>query len=78
MNAALGLNRAWNRLLMLKSLVRTPLVVEAHILCDEAPEVTLADDQDMVEELPAQRADKALRERVHVRCAVRGPYDAHR
>ena len=51
--AALDLRRTSNRLLLRESLVRTPLVVEAHILCDEASEVTLADDKDMVEEFPA-------------------------
>src|SRR5439155_6903069 len=53
-DAALELGRTRNRLLLRESLVRTRLVVEAHELGDEASEVVLAEEEDVVEQLPAQ------------------------
>src|SRR5947208_7139330 len=47
-DAALELGRTRNRLLLRESLVRTRLVVEAHELGDEASEVVLAEEEDVV------------------------------
>src|SRR5207302_7416978 len=47
-DAALELGRTRNRLLLRESLVRTSLVVEAHELGDEASEVVLAEEEDVV------------------------------
>src|SRR2546425_1864285 len=53
-DAALELGGTRNRLLLRESLVRTRLVVGAHELGDEASEVVLAEEEDVVEQLPAQ------------------------
>ena len=66
-DAAVGLRRTRNRLLLRESLVRPRLVVEAHELSDEALEVGLAEEQDVVEQFPAQGAREPFSERVHVR-----------
>src|SRR5947207_9099827 len=60
-DAALELGRTRNRLLRRESLVRTRLVVEAHELGDEASEVVLAEEEDVVEQLPAQGARETVR-----------------
>ncbi len=74
-DAARELSRTRKRLLMRERLVRTRLVVEAHELGDEASEVALAQDENVVEELPAQGAREPFGERVHIRRAGRNPYD---
>src|SRR2546427_8787141 len=71
----LELGRTRNRLLLRESLVRTRLVVEAHELGDEASEVVLAEEEDVVEQLPAQGAREPFGERVHVRCLGGNPHD---
>ena len=75
-DTALGLARTRNWLLLRESLVRTGLVVEAHELGDEASEVILTEEEDVVEQLPAQGAREALGERVHVRRPGRDPHDS--
>ena len=52
-DTALELGRTRNRLLLRESLVRPRLVVEAYELGDKASEMVLAEDQDVVEQLPA-------------------------
>ena len=74
-DAALKLGGTRNRLLLRESLVRTRLVVEAHELGDEASEVVLAEEEDVVEQLPAQGAREPFGERVHVRCLGCNPHD---
>src|SRR5258705_7091624 len=75
-DGALELGRTRNRLLLRESLVRTRLVVEAHELGDEAAEVVLAEEEDVVEQLPAQGAREPFGERVHVRRPGRDPHDS--
>ncbi len=41
----------WNRLLVPEGLVRTRFVVVADVLGDDAPEVILTEDEDVVEHL---------------------------
>ena len=75
LDAALSAGRSRDRLLLGKSLVRSGLVVEAHVLGHETPEVRFADDQDVVEELPADGSGEALCEGVHVGVpAARAPF----
>src|SRR5213592_4969465 len=74
-DAALELGRTRNRLLLRESLMRTRLVVEAHELGDEASEVVLTEEEDVVEQLPAQGPREALGERIHVRRPGRDPHD---
>jgi hypothetical protein len=68
-NAALCLERTWNRLLLRKCLVRARLIVESHVFDEDAPKMVLTEDEDMVEHLSAKRARKALGEGIHVRRA---------
>ncbi len=77
MDASLCRERPWNRLLVPETLVRTRFIVEAHVLGDDAPEVILTEDEDMVEQLSAERADEAFSEGIHVRRAYRRAHDAH-
>ena len=76
-NAALCLERTWNRLLLRKCLVRARLIVESHVFDEDAPKMVLTEDEDMVEHLSAKRARKALGEGIHVRCAYCGAHEAH-
>src|SRR6266436_10447991 len=76
-DASLCRERPWNRLLVPETLVRTRFIVEAHVLGDDAPEVIPTEDEDMVEQLSAERADEAFSEGIHVRCAYRRAHDAH-
>src|SRR5258708_33667844 len=76
-NAAARLERPWNRLLVPEGLVRTRFVVEADVLGDDAPEVILTEDEDVVEHLSAERAGEAFREGIHVRRLYRRAHDAH-
>ena len=62
---------------MPKSLVRTRFVVEADVLGDDAPEVILAEGEDVVEHLSAERAGEAFSEGIHIGCAYRRAHDAH-
>src|SRR5438094_2041766 len=70
-----GLARTGNRLLLPESLVRTRLVVEPYELRDEAVEVALAHEENVVEQLPAEGAREPFGERVHVRRPGRNPHD---
>ena len=76
-NAAARLERPWNRLLVPEGLVRTRFVVEADVLGDDAPEVILTEDEDVVEQLSAERTGEALSEGIHVWRAYRRAYNAH-
>src|SRR2546425_6632197 len=76
-DASLCRERPWNRLLVPETLVPTRFIVEAHVLGDDAPEVILTEDEDMVEQLSAERADEAFSEGIHVRRAYRRAHDAH-
>jgi hypothetical protein len=67
----------WNRLLVPEGLVRPSLVVETHVLDDDASKVVLAEDEEVIEQLSAQRAGQALSEGIHVRRAYRGAHDAY-
>jgi hypothetical protein len=69
-DAALELGRTRNRLLLRERLVRTRRVVEAHELGDEASEVVRAEEEDVVEQFPAQSAREPFGDRVHVRLWV--------
>jgi hypothetical protein len=61
--------RARNRLLLADTLVRPCLIVEDDERGEQAPEVLVAKHEDMVEQLPPERAHEALSEGVHVRRA---------
>ena len=74
-DAARELGRTRNRLLLRESLVRTRLVVEAHELGDEASEVVLAEEEDVVEQLSEQGTREPFGERAHVRCLGCNPHD---
>jgi len=76
-NAAARRERPWNRLLVPEGRVRTPFVVEADVLGDDAPEVILTEDEDVVEQLSAERTGEALSEGIHVGRAYRRAYDVH-
>ena len=49
LDAAFAAGRPWNRLLLGERLVRPGLVVEAHVLGHEMPQMRFADDQHVVE-----------------------------
>src|SRR5713101_9536192 len=76
-DAAVRHERPWNRLLVPEGLVRTRFVVEADVLRDDAPEVIITEDEDVVEHLSAERADEAFSEGIHVRRAYRRAHHAH-
>ena len=65
------------KLLVPEGLVRTRFVVEADVLGDDAPEVILTEDEDVVEQLSPERTGEAFSEGIHVRrvspCARRAP-----
>src|SRR6267143_1733417 len=67
----------WKRLLVRESLVRASLIVETHVLGDDASKVVLAEDKEVIEQLSAQCAGQALSEGIHVRRAYRGAHDPH-
>jgi len=71
-NASLGLRWTGNGLLVRESLVRASLVVETHVLGNDASKVFLAEDEDVIEQLSSERAGQALSEGIHVRRAYRG------
>src|SRR2546426_6439948 len=76
-DAPVRLKWTWNRLLVPEGLVRTRFIVEAHVLGDDVPEVVLTEDEDMVEQLSAERADEAFSEGIHIRRAYRRAYNPH-
>src|SRR5438132_5385433 len=76
-DAAVCLERPSNRLLVPEGLVRTRFVVEADVLGDDAPEVILTEDENVVEHLSAERAGEAFSEGIHIGCAYRRAHDAH-
>jgi hypothetical protein len=76
-NASLGLRGTWNGLLVRESLVRACLVVETHVLGGDASKMFLAEDEDVIEQLSAERAGQALSEGIHVRRTRCGAHDAH-
>ena len=61
--------RARNGLLLADALVWPCLIVEDDERGEQAPEVLVAKDEDVVEQLPPERAHEALSEGVHVRRA---------
>jgi len=73
MDAAVRLEWTWNRLLVPEGLVRTRFVVVADVLGDDAPEVIVTEDEEVVEHLSPERANEALSKGIHVgaRIAVR-------
>ena len=75
-NASLGLRWTGNGLLVRESLVRASLVVETHVLGNDASKVFLAEDEDVIEQLSSERAGQALSEGIHVRRAYRGAHDS--
>ena len=76
-NASLGFRGTWNGLLVRESLVRACVVVETHVLGDNASKMFLAEDEDVIEQLSAECARQALSEGIHVRRAYRRAHDAH-
>ncbi len=76
-NASLDLRGTWNGLLVRESLVRACLVEETHVLGDDPSKMLLAEDEDVIEQLSAERTGQALSEGIHVRRAYRGAHDAH-
>src|SRR2546421_10233224 len=76
-DAPLCRERSWNRLLVTEGLVRTRFVVVADVLGDDAPEVILTEDDDVVEHLSPECADEALSKGIHVRRAYLRAHDAH-
>ena|ERR1700737_2537551 len=64
-DAAVRLEWTCNRLLVPEGLVRTRFIVEAHVLGDDSPEVILTEDEDVVEQLSAERAGEAFSEGIH-------------
>src|SRR5882724_8432225 len=77
MDAAVRLEWTWNRLLVPEGLVRTRLVVVADVLGDDAPEVIVTEDEEVVEHLSPERANEALSKSIQVRRAYRRAHDAH-
>ena len=60
---------------MCESLVRTSLIVEPYELGDEASEMLLREDEDVVQELTSQRADEPFGEGIRVRRMDRRTHD---
>ena len=77
MDASVCCTRTWNRLLLFERLMWTRLIVEAHVLGDDAPEMILAEDEHVVEQLSPERSHESFSERIHVRCAYRGTHHPH-
>ena len=75
LDAADWLRWPWERLLLGEALVRACLIVELHERGDEAPQVVLVEDKDVIEEFASQRADEPFGNGVHVGCMDRGAYD---
>jgi hypothetical protein len=60
-----------------KGQLRTRFVVKADVLGDDAPEVILTEDEEVVEQLSPERTGEAFCEGIHVRRAYRRAHDAH-
>ena|ERR1019366_2923456 len=56
-------------------LVQSSVVVVADVLGHDAAEVPVVEHQDVVEALATERAEKALADRIHVRCTNRRTED---
>jgi hypothetical protein len=67
---------SWNRQLVTEGLVRTRFVVKADVLGDDAPEVILTKDEDVVEQFSPERTGEAFSEGIHVRRAYRRAHEA--
>jgi hypothetical protein len=67
---------AWNGLLLSKTLMRARVIVKAHVLGHETPQVLMAEDQHVVEQFPGERPGESLRESIHVGRADSGRYHA--
>src|SRR6266478_7209064 len=76
-DAPLCRERSCNRLLVTEGLVRTRSVVKADVLGDDAPEVILTEDEDVVEQLSPESTGEAFNEGIHVWRAYRRAQDAH-
>ena len=57
--------------------MRTGFVVETDVLVDDAPEVILIEDENVVEHLSAERTGEAFSEGIHVGRAYRRAHHAH-
>jgi hypothetical protein len=79
-NAALCLERTWNRLLLRQCLVRARLIVESHVFDEDAPKMVLTEDEDMVEHLwrsvLAKRSAKAFMSGARIAVRTRRTPDA--
>ena len=60
MDPPLCRERSWNRLLVTEGLVRTRFLVKADVLGDDAAEVILTEDEDVVEQLSPERTGEAF------------------
>ena len=60
-----------HRTTLIQGLVRSALIVVRDILHQDAPEVALAQDEEMIENLLTRRSDPAFRHDVSVRCPKR-------
>src|SRR5260370_11627879 len=75
LDAAEGLRWQGDRLQLSEALVRARLIVEMHERGDEAPQVLLGEDKNVIKEFASQRADEPFGKSVHVGCVDRGAYD---
>jgi hypothetical protein len=74
------LDRSWqdrDRAPLFETLVRACLVIVDQELLDHCLQVASAEDEQVVEQLPAGGKDEPLRDRVRPRCPVRQPQDFH-
>jgi hypothetical protein len=71
LDAADGPRRPMDRLPLCEALVRACFVIEMYERGDEAPEVLLAKDKDVVEKFAPQRAHESFGESIHVGCVDR-------
>jgi hypothetical protein len=56
---------AWSGLLPTKRLMRARLIIKAHVLRQQTPQVLMTKDHHVVEQLPAEGPGESLSERVH-------------
>ena len=75
LDAAEGLRWPGDWLQLSEALVRARLIVEMHERGDEAPQVLLGEDKNVIEEFASQRANESFGKSVHVGCVDRGAYD---
>src|SRR5438132_4544717 len=76
-DAAVCLERPSNRLLVPEGLVRTRFVAETDVLVDDASEVILTQDENVVEHLSAERTGEAFSEGIHLGRTYRRAHHAH-